>query len=154
MGIVPGVGRAAPPEAPDHVQQGAPLTYNTRPPASGMHYPTWVQTYGVLDPAPPTGNWMHNLEHGAVASLYNCPDGCPDTVKQLTDLYPTLPLGRNAKGGMPRVLILPYTDMDAKVAAVAWGWLLEQQDLNTGELTDFVEQHIDRGPECQNRACP
>jgi hypothetical protein len=148
------VGHSVPTEPPNHVPQDAPLNYNTRPPTSGMHYPTWIQTYGMFDPAPPTGNWVHNLEHGAVVILYNCPDGCPDVVQQLSDLYPKLPRGRNAQGGRPRVLILPYTDMDTKIAAVSWGWLLQQDQLNPDELIDFVEQHVDRGPECVNRSCP
>jgi hypothetical protein len=148
------VGQGVPIEPANHVPQDASLAYNTRPPTSGMHYPTWVQTYGVLDPPPPTGNWVHNLEHGAVVILYNCPDDCPEVVQQLEDLYPTLPKGRNSRGGQPRVLILPYPDMDTTIAAVSWGWLLQQDQLNTDELTDFVEQHIDRGPECVDQACP
>jgi hypothetical protein len=148
------VGRKITDEGHNHAAQDAPLTFQSRPPSSGTHYPTWVQTYGLLDPAPPTGNWVHNLEHGAVVILYNCPEGCPEIVKQLGELYPTLPLGPNARGARARVLIVPYTEMDAKVAAVSWGWLLEQPELNTDELRKFVEQHMDRGPECQDLRCP
>jgi hypothetical protein len=107
-----------------------------------------------MDPPLPTGIWLHNLEHGAVVYLYNCPSGCPDLVQQLKDLYPTLPLGRNSRGGQPRALIMPYTDMDHKLAAVAWGWKLELDDFDKDLLTRFFEQRIDRGPECQNFACP
>jgi hypothetical protein len=72
----------------------------------------------------------------------------------LKDLYPTLPLGRNARGGQPRAIIQAYTDMDHKLAAVAWGWKLELDDFDKDLLTRFFEQRIDRGPECQNFACP
>jgi hypothetical protein len=89
------VGQMVPTEGAAHMPQDAPLTYQTRPPTSGMHYPSWIQTYGMFDPAPPTGNWVHNLEHGTVVILYNCPDSCPDVVQQLTDLYPTLRRSRN-----------------------------------------------------------
>jgi len=108
----------------------------------------------VLDVAPPTGNWVHNLEHGAVVILYNCPSGCPELVSQFNQLYPTLPLGRNSRGGGSRVLIFPYADMDSKIAAVAWGWLLEQDELDADQLVQFVEQRMDRGPECVRLACP
>jgi hypothetical protein len=148
------VGRAVPIEGADHVAQDTPVTYKSRPPTSGPHYPTWLQTYGVLSQTPPTGNWLHNLEHGAVAFLYNCPEGCPDVVQQFTDLYPTLQLGRNAQRGQPRALIFPYTDMDHKIAAVAWGWLLELDDFDKDKLTRFYDARIDRGPECVNLACP
>jgi hypothetical protein len=153
-GSVDVVGRQMPDEGFNHAAQDAPLTHQSRPPSSGTHYPTWVQTYGLQDPAPPTGNWLHNLEHGAVVILYNCPDGCPEIVKQLGELYSTLPLGPNARGARARVLIIPYTEMEAKVAAVAWGWRLEQSELNTDELRKFVEQRMDRGPECRDLRCP
>jgi hypothetical protein len=148
------VGRTVALEGSDHVAEGTAVTYKSRPPTSGPHYPTWSQTYGFMDPAPPTGIWLHNLEHGSVAILYNCPEACPELVQQLKDLYPTLPLGRNARGGKARALIFPYADMDHKIAAVAWGWLLELDEFDPDQITRFYESRIDRGPECQNLACP
>jgi hypothetical protein len=148
------VGVQVPTEGQNHVDPGTVVTYQSRPPTSGSHYPTWSQTYGFMDPPLPTGIWLHNLEHGAVVYLYNCPSGCPDLVQQLKDLYPTLPLGRNARGGQPRAIIQAYTDMDHKLAAVAWGWKLELDEFDQDLLTRFFEQRIDRGPECQNFACP
>ena len=148
------VGRTVPLEGSDHVNEGTAVTYKSRPPASGPHYPTWSQTYGFMDPAPPAGIWLHNLEHGAVAILYNCSQACPELEQQLKDLYPTLPLGRNARGGRARALILPYADMDHKIAAVAWGWLLELDEFDKDQITRFYESRIDRGPECRDFACP
>lgn len=148
------VGRTVPLEGAEHVAEGAPITYSSRPPSSGSHYPTWSQTYGFKDPALPPGTWLHNLEHGAVAILYNCPQACPELEQQLKDLYPTLPLGRNARGGNPRALIMPYTDMDHKIAVVAWGWILELDEFDRDQIVRFYESRIDRGPECQNLACP
>jgi len=148
------IGQTVPIEGADHVADGSQLTFKSRPPTSGNHYPTWSQNYGVLEQGLSPGYWVHNLEHGAVAILYNCPEGCPDVVQQLKDLYPTLPKGRNSRNGQPRVLILPYTDMDSKIAAVAWGWKLDLDNVDTDKLTRFVEARIDRGPECVNQACP
>jgi len=148
------VGRTVAMEGADHVPEGTPLSHKSRPPTSGTHYPVWLQTYGFMNPAPPTGQWLHNLEHGAVAILYNCPAGCPELEQQLKDLYPTLPLGRNARRGMPRALIMPYTDMDKKIAVAAWGWLLELDEFNREEIVKFYESRLDRGPECRDLACP
>lgn len=148
------VGRTVPLEGADHVAEGTMVTYQSRPPASGPHYPNWSQTYGFMDPALPTGLWLHNLEHGAVAILYNCPEGCPELEQQLKDLYAELPLGRNARGGRARALIMPYTDMDHKIAVVAWGWILELDEFDKDQIIRFYESRIDRGPECQNLACP
>ena len=148
------VGRTVALEGSDHVNEGSAVTYKSRPPASGQHYPTWSQTYGFMDPPLPAGTWLHNLEHGAVAILYNCPEGCPDLEQQLKDLYPTLPLGRNARGGRARAIIQKYPDMDHKLAVVAWGWLLELDEFDKDQITRFYESRIDRGPECRDLACP
>lgn len=154
--IVPNtpVGRTVPLEGSDHVAEGSATTYNSRPPASGPHYPAWSQTYGFMSPPLPAGTWLHNLEHGAVAILYNCPQGCPDLEQQLKDLYPTLPLGRNARGGRARAIIQAYPEMDRKIAVVAWGWMLELDEFDKDQITRFYESRIDRGPECRDLACP
>ena len=89
--FTPTIGQTVPVEAADHVPEGTQITWKSRPPSSGPHYPVWSQKYGVLEEGLAPGYWVHNLEHGAVAVLYNCPDGCPDIVQQLKDLYPNLP---------------------------------------------------------------
>jgi len=147
------VGRVVPLEGSDHVADGTQVIYKTRPPASGPHYNTWLQAYGFMNPAPPTGNWLHNLEHGAVAILYNCPTACPDLEAELKTLYTELPLTPNAPRGA-RAVILPYPDMDTKIAAVAWGWVLEQDELNKDQIIAFYQSRVNRGPECQNLQCP
>jgi hypothetical protein len=148
------IGRTVAIEGSDHVADGTQVVYKSRPPSSGPHYANWLQSYGYMNPAPPVGNWLHNLEHGAVAILYNCPTACPELEQQLKDLYGELPLVANVPPGHARAVILPYTDMDKKVAAVAWGWVLEQDELNKDEIMRFYEQRVNRGPECQGLRCP
>jgi hypothetical protein len=148
------VGRAVALEGSDHVADGTMPVYRSRPPSSGPHYANWLQSYGYMNPAPPTGNWLHNLEHGAVAILYNCPEACPELEQQMKDLYAELPQAPNSTRPGARAIIMPYTDMDAKVAAVAWGWVLEQQEFNKDEIIRFYDQRVNRGPECQGLRCP
>lgn len=148
------IGRALPIEGNDHVPDTQVVPYKSRPPTSGPHYSSPSPRYGLLDPAPPPGTWIHNLEHGAVALLYNCTQGCPEIVQQFNDLYPTLQLGRNARRGLPRALVVPYQDMDHQIAAVAWGWLLELDSFDKDKLVKFFDSRIDRGPECQALSCP
>jgi hypothetical protein len=100
------------------------------------------------------GYWVHNLEHGAVVLLYRCPDGCPDLVAQLRELYASLPAGRNTPGGEPRLLALPYVDMNHRIAVIAWGEILELEQLDRGRILEFYDTHIDRGPECRDLRCP
>ena len=148
------IGRAMPIEGADHVPDTQVVTYKSRPPTSGPHSAAVAPRYGVLEQAPPTGQWLHNLEHGAIAILYNCPQGCPEVEQQLRDLYPTLPLGRNARRGSPRALVFPYQDMDKQIVVAAWGWMLELDSFDKDQIMRFYEARIDRGPECQALACP
>jgi hypothetical protein len=107
----------------------------------------------VTEAPVPAGRWLLNLEHGAVVLLYNCPEGCPSLVAELRALYARLPLGRNARSGRPRMVVTPYSDMDHRVAVVAWGHLLELDQLDANRITQFYVEHVDRGPECRNLSC-
>jgi hypothetical protein len=150
----PTVGRAVQVERAEHVPAGTQIEYATRPPSSGKHYDAWYPTYGVVEEAVPAGNWVHNLEHGAVVLLYNCPQGCPELVQQIKDFYATLPAGRNSKRGGARLLAVPYADMDHKLAVAAWGWLQELDEFDAAKIRQFFDARIDRGPECVNLNCP
>ena len=145
-----------PDEGIAHVDEGAPVSYQARPPTSGMHYPRAYPSYGVFDFPLPNGSWVHSIEHGSIAILYNCPRGCPEIVQQLRNLYPKMPLGRNARQGQPRVQIFPYRDMDMRIAVVAWRWLMELSTIDEAKIIQFAEEHLDRSWECnQNtRVCP
>jgi len=154
---VASVGRTVATLPADHVAEGTPVEYNSRPPTSGPHYAAWYPSYGVLTETVDPRTWVHNLEHGAVVLLYNCPggaSGCPDLVQQIRELHNSLPRGRNAKAGVPRMLALPYADMDSRIAVVAWGWLLELDQFDAAQITRFYDARIDRGPECVNLQCP
>jgi Protein of unknown function (DUF3105) len=137
-----------------HVPDGSPIEYGSRPPIGGPHYDAWYPTYGLSEAPIATGLWLHNLEHGAVVLLYNCPDECSELVEQLKALYAKLPPGRNAGTSGPRMLVAPYRDMDRHIAVVAWGYLLEQDQLEPDAIIQFYLDHVDRGPECRNLACP
>src|SRR3712207_4694887 len=148
------VGRTVATLPADHVAEGTPIEFNSRPPTSGPHYAAWYPSYGVLTETVDPRTWVHNLEHGAIVLLYNCPEGCPDLVQQIRELHNSLPRGRNARSGVPRMLALPYTDMDSRIAVVAWGWLLELDQFDAAQITKFYDARIDRGPECVNLQCP
>ena len=150
----PSIGRTVATLPADHVAEGTPVEYNSRPPTSGPHYAAWYPSYGVLNEMVDPRTWVHNLEHGAMVMLYNCPEGCPDLVQQIRELHNTLPRSRNAKAGVPRMLVMPYTDMDSRIAVVAWGWLLELDQFDAEQITRFYDSRIDRGPECVNLQCP
>ena len=68
---VPGIRMAD--QGREHVTPQAvfEFKYNSNPPTSGQHLPTWVKT-GVFDVAQSEGELIHALEHGYVIISYNC----------------------------------------------------------------------------------
>src|SRR5262245_37068183 len=68
-------GRQMPDEGQGHVPEGTQITYKNQPPSSGQHYPR-PYGYGFYTEPVVAGFWVHNLEHGSVVILYNCPTDC------------------------------------------------------------------------------
>ena len=70
------------------------------------------------------------------------------------DFYASLPPNQNSASHAARLLAIPYSDMDHRLAAIAWGQLLELDSFDAPSLRDFYETHIDGGPECRGLRCP
>lgn len=137
-----------------HVPAGTPIIYDQNPPIGGPHYPNPYPTYGLIEHPVQPGYWVHNLEHGAIVLLYNCPRGCADLVDQARTLYLSLPPGRNPYDGHARLLVIPYASMSHPIAVVAWDHKLELDRLDRDQIVGFYERYVDRGPECWNLTCP
>jgi hypothetical protein len=141
------VTRAYPLGAPTHVAQPLPASaYNSSPPSSGSHCAAWGRYGTYTDASPlPACNFVHNLEHGAVVVLYNCPAGCDEVVAALEEAIDAAgPDPDCAPSGGKRVVLTPYADMDAKVAASAWGFTFTADcldDAASSALTAFIQDH-------------
>src|SRR5690242_14376423 len=61
-----------------HVTPGTKVDYGANPPTSGSHWPYWRTPWDMYTTQVPREKWVHNLEHGGIVLLYNCPTGCPD----------------------------------------------------------------------------
>jgi Protein of unknown function (DUF3105) len=128
-----------------HQPQGSTIPYRNRPPSSGDHYDQ-PAGYGVSDRQLPTGNWVHNLEHGGIVVLYR-PDLCDTAcVSQLRDTYNSAPSSQLFPG-TKKMVVTPYADMDHAVDAVAWGWLDEMDTVDKDRILAFYRAHVDHGPE-------
>ncbi len=127
---------ALPDRGSDHVE--GEVSYADIPPASGDHNACWARWGIYADPLPPE-NWVHNLEHGGVALLWNCPDGCPEDQQALEDYASTLPAGR--------VLVTPYPEMEWAFAAVSWQNRLLLGCLDVEALDAFFQAHVGQAPE-------
>jgi hypothetical protein len=144
------VGVAVPDEGRQHVQAGTPVAYQHQPPTSGSHYsqtgvaPAAWQTIGTLQPEV----WVHNLEHGGIVVLYNCPGGCDDLQKQLTTYVNSI-VPAEPQYGEYKIIMSPYSEGMGthKVAVLAWDRIEFLDGYDQARITQFYEAHVDKGPE-------
>lgn len=140
-----GPGVDAPPlEGQTHVPEPTPVTYQANPPASGPHWPVWQMPWGAYPNELPRERWVHNLEHGGIVELYNCPTGCSDVVAALTNLMQSTPPD---KFNEQRFIITPDTIMPHRVAVLAWGWRWQGDAVDAATIRCFIDARYDRAPE-------
>ena len=145
------VGQAVADEGRNHVDPSTAPTYKFYPPASGPHFsaqgiaPVPWQTIDTLQ----EGQYIHNLEHGGIAILYDCPSGADCTTLKnalenyVRNLAPVEPTYHEIK-----VVLTPYSrGMQKKVALVAWDYIEFLDSYDQAEITRFYENHVDQGPE-------
>jgi hypothetical protein len=131
-----------------HMPIGTPIEWSTNPPAIGAHYPIWAgwdRHYPQLERA----YYVHNLEHGGVALLYNCPSGCPDVVESLLEIVRTAKSDSTCEGVVRHRLIVAADRLlpaEVQVAAVAWGKLYTASCFDPYVAT-FVRTQYRHGPE-------
>jgi hypothetical protein len=149
------IGTAVPDEGRNHVDPSTAPTYKSYPPASGPHYsatgiaPVPWQTIGTASNPLVEGQYIHNLEHGGIAILYNCPTGTDCTTLQnalenyVKNLVPAEPSYNEFK-----IVLTPYSHgMQKKVALVAWDYIQFLDAYDQNAITQFYENHVDKGPE-------
>jgi hypothetical protein len=113
-----------------------PVNYPDLPPTSGPHNPCWA-TWGVHDSPIAPEHWVHNLEHGGVVFLYNCPDGCAADVATLTQLVNT----------HTRTVLTEYDQLPGRFAVVAWGRRIVSSCVDTATFAKFYTENFDHGAE-------
>jgi Protein of unknown function (DUF3105) len=150
------VGTPVPDEGRNHIDPSTTWTYKSYPPASGPHYsaqgiaPVPWQTIATSSSPLVEGQYIHNLEHGGTAILYNCPSGsdCTTLTNQLQNyvqnLAPPEPQFNEVK-----LVMTPYSrGMGThKIALVAWDYIEFLDSYDQAEITRFYENHADQGPE-------
>src|SRR5687767_12624293 len=83
------------------------------PPTGGGHCPSPLSC-GIYAATQHRCRWIHNLEHGHLVLAYNCPEGCPEVVTALEEIWRAQPVGRNS---VRRVILTPDPLLPNKVAA-------------------------------------
>ncbi len=143
-----GVGVQVPDEGRSHVADGTDITYKHYPPTSGNHYgaPAPWGTIGTADRPLREGTFVHNLEHGGVVILYNCPQGCPELVQQLQGFMRSAP--SDPQFSEIKLVMTPYSrGMNHKIAMLAWGWIEEFDAFDRKGMLAFYQGHVGQGPE-------
>jgi len=107
--------------------------YNSNPATSGWHLPPLPRP-GIYTQPKVDEDLGHFMEHGGVWVLYNCPDGCQQDVSQLERI-----VNSAIDNGDPAALA-PFPSMDSKFAVVAWQRLLKLDELDTGQIEEFVSR--------------
>ena len=154
-------------EGAAHVPMGQAVSYRSNPPASGPHWPEWAR-WDSYPYALDREQWVHNLEHGGIVLLYNCPgvdgggapvdgglsdggtprDGglwpCPEITTPLRQLRDERGID---KWGIVRLLVTGDPKAPRRVSAVAWGWLYEADQVDPAALRCFIDARYGRGPE-------
>lgn len=120
-----------------------PIDYKDPPPVGGEHNPCWTK-FGVHDKEVADEHWVHNLEHGAVVFLYNCPDGCSDQLSQLKQLI----------DGRKFALVMPYAALPTRFGVVAWENRLLSDCYDESAFTAFYDAHVNRAPESSTSGPP
>jgi hypothetical protein len=138
-----GPGKKMPDRGRQHIEAGTAIPYEEYPPTSGSHWPVFAR-WGVYTEPIPDEVLVHNLEHGGIVLAYNCPTPCPDVVRQLPELFESLP---RSKFGHVKVVIAPNPRLKTRFALLAWTRLDEFERLDRERVLRFVQAWQDKGPE-------
>jgi hypothetical protein len=124
-----------------------PVKYTDPPPMSGPHNPCWAR-WGIYDEPAQAERWVHNLEHGAVVFLYNCPDGCAAEVATFKDIV----------SKHSRTILTAYADLPTRFGVVSWGHRIISDCMDKQTFLDFLDKNFDHAPESNanppNPNCP
>lgn len=137
-----------------------PIQWLTNPPSSGNHYGVWARWGAWRDL--PRGNWVHNLEHGGVALLYQCPSGTCDATRDALVAaaagFPGDPACGPVDASPPRVRVVITNDREitTPVAASAWGAVYEATCVDAPSLRQFYAMFAGHAPEdlCADGSAP
>ncbi len=147
-----GAERSVPTQGNSHIARGAlsPIEYNTTPPTSGPHY-GGLAPWGVSTQPVRYEQILHNLEDGAVAVYYQCPEGCPELVDALSELVEVY-----ARAGR-KVLLVPndpswtdggtqpvHRDMGGRIALTAWQRIDVFDEFDEQRIRAFIERYEGR----------
>lgn len=130
-----------------HVPLCSQVVYDTNPPTSGLHYPTWAKykTYAGRVGRP---FWVHDLEHGAIVVSYHCTTACDAEVAAVTAFLAARPADPLCTAAVRnRFVVTPDPELDVRFAVSAWGFSLRSACFDLPALGAFIDAHYAHAPE-------
>lgn len=131
-------------ESARHVADDIPIPYEVQPPSSGDHRADWAK-WGAYAYLPPQ-RWLHNLEHGGIAVVYD-PCLATESVASLREYLQSQPTDETGKF---RWILTPYPGLSTPVAIVAWERTLFLEcwtDADVRAVEAFVDEAYRNAPE-------
>lgn len=131
-----------PNEGTEHVSPDTDVEYDTTPPTSGPHYSGTVDA-GFYTEAPPAGDIVHTLEHGAVVIYYDADALSPEAEQSLNEWASA------HTGFWQSVVVVPHTDesVDSPYVLTAWRHSVRLSEYDTEIVRAFLAEYLGRGPE-------
>jgi hypothetical protein len=131
-------GTHMPDQGREHVtkEQVASTQYNSNPPTSGPHLPTWVRP-GIYTEPQEEGELIHSLEHGYIIISYA--SAAAQLVPQLEDTV--------RKKGLKKLIVVSRPQLDAPIALTAWTYIDKMNEFDAERIERFIDFHRDHGPE-------
>lgn len=119
------------------------LTYDETPPVSGQHSPS-AAACGIHGEQIADEEYVHSLEHGAVAILYDPQQVDADTITGIEDL---------AGSYDGETISAPYDGMDQPIYVTSWGERMALDSLDEDAVREYVDTFRGKGPE-RGSECP
>jgi hypothetical protein len=123
----------------EHLPPDQVSPYNTLPATSGDHGERIP--YGEYDRELTDYESLHGLEHGAIAYWYNVNIISDEELERVRSTFEALSADKK--------YLSPRSNLDdnVKLAMTAWTYLLNQEEIDTEEMTTFFNGHLNKGPE-------
>lgn len=140
----------------EHVseEQVASTQYNSNPPTSGPHLPSWVRP-GIYTESQKEGELIHSLEHGYIVISYNCAALGGETTATTSAQTQSAPCTQliaafesiARKKELKKLVVVPRAGMESAIALTAWTYVDTFDAFDEARISKFIDFHRDHGPE-------
>lgn len=134
-------GVTMPGQPSGHVPEGTPISYNSIPPTSGLHYASRVAPWGSYTERIEDAVVVHNLEHGGTAIAYNGLDEA--AVDRLESFLTSFPPSRY--GNRVKLVIHPDNRLNqGEIVLTSWERMDRLAEIDEARVRNFYTQNLDQ----------